>query len=134
RYTNYAWSPTDKGYFIDCYGNKYTFDFGGKRLDNNEDFFNALWQVYCDTNPVEYGLYDEDSLFDILIDDVYAIDENAEESKSPSGGADMGQTSLYVIDVDGNLFRLRSHGDWNYCLEDNTAKKLCDFFDNGRIS
>lgn len=134
RYTNYAWSPTDKGYFIDCYGNKYTFDFGGKRLGNNEDFFNELWQVYCDTNPVEYGLYDENSLFDILIDDVYAIDENAEESKSPSGGADMGQTSLYVVDVDGNLIRLRSHGDWNYCLEDDTAEKLCDFFDNERIS
>lgn len=134
RYTNYAWSPTDKGYFIDCYGNKYTFDFGGKRPGDNEDFFNALWQVYCDTNPVEYGLYDENSLFDILIDDVYAIDENAGESKSPSGGADMGQTSLYVVDVDGNLIRLRSHGDWNYCLEDDTAEKLCDFFDNERIS
>ena len=130
RDTNYAWSPTDQGYFIDCYGNKYSFDFSEKRLNDDEEFFNALWQVYCDTNPIEYGLYDESSLFDILIDDVYAIDKNAEISEASSGGADMGQTALYVVDLDGQLIKLRSEGDMNCYLEDDTAEKLCDFYDN----
>ncbi len=134
RRTNYAWFPIDEGYFIDCYGNKYTFDFSDKRLYENEDFFNALYRVYCDTNPVEYGLYDESSLFDAVMYDVYEIDENAGTSDSASGAIDMGQTSLYVVDVDGNLIQLRSEGDRNRYLEDDTAKKLCDFFDNGRIS
>ncbi|MDE7194712.1 MAG: hypothetical protein K2O14_12190 [Oscillospiraceae bacterium] len=133
HYTNYAKSPADQGYFIDCYGNKYTFDFSEKRPNDDEDFFDALWQVYCDTNPIEYGLYDESSLFDILIDDIYVIDKNAEMSETSSGGADMGQTTLYAVDYDGQLIELRSEGNVNRCLEDDTAKRLCDFYDNERI-
>ncbi len=134
RYTNYAWASTDEGYFIDCYGNKYVFDFGGKRLDeNSEEFFNELWQVYLDNDPVERGLYDEKKLFDILVDDIQTIDENAEVSEDPRG-ADMGQLTLYVVDIDGHLIKLRSEGDVSRQLEDETAKKLCDFFDNEKLS
>ena len=134
RYTNYAWASTDEGYFIDYYGNKYVFDFGGKRLDeNSEEFFNELWQVYLDNDPVERGLYDEKKLFDILVDDIQTIDENAEVSEDPRG-ADMGQLTLYVVDIDGHLIKLRSEGDVSRQLEDETAKKLCDFFDNEKLS
>lgn len=133
RHTNYAETPTDMGSFIDCYGNKYAFDFGERNLGGGEDFFNALWQVYCDTDPVEYGLYDNSSLFDIMLFDIYAIDKNAEMTEVSSGGADIGQTTLYVVD-DGTLIKLRSEGDWNRYLDDDAAQKLCEFYDNERIS
>ena len=41
----------------------------------------------------------------------------------------MGQDTLYVVDTDGELIKLRSEGDWNSYLDDPTAKKLCEFYD-----
>ena len=82
---------------------------------------------------MERGLYDEKKLFDILVDDIQTIDENAEVSEDPRG-ADMGQLTLYVVDIDGHLIKLRSEGDVSRQLEDETAKKLCDFFDNEKLS
>ena len=64
RYTNYAWGKVDKGYFIDVWGNMYRFDFSDRDIDQ---FFDALWEVYCDNDPVKLSVYDSDKLFDILL-------------------------------------------------------------------
>ncbi len=129
RYTNYAWGKVDKGYFIDVWGNMYQFDFSDR--DNpNEEFFDALWEVYCDTDPIKLAVCDSDKLFDILLGEIPKIDRNASVIDKGMGGCDMGQYTLYVVDTDGNLIKLRSEGDWNSYLSDPAAERLCRFFDS----
>ncbi|MGN1339129.1 MAG: hypothetical protein ACI4WS_02435 [Oscillospiraceae bacterium] len=129
RYTNYAWGKVDKGYFIDVWGNMYQFDFSDRDL-SNEDFFDVLWEVYCDTDPIKLAVCDSDRLFDILLYDIPQIDRNAPERDEGMGGCDMGQDTLYVVDRDGELIKLRSEGDWNSYLDDPVAGSLCDFYDS----
>lgn len=130
RYTNYACGKTDNGSFVDVWGNMYRFDFSDRDFQNDEELFEALWQVYCDTAPVKLAVCDSDKLFDILLNEIPQINENASMSSQSSGGADMGQRTLYAVDLDGNLIELRSEGDWNSFLEDPAAKRLCDFYDS----
>lgn len=127
RYTNYAWGKVDKGYFIDVWGNMYLFDFSDRDIDR---FFDALWEVYCNTDPVKLAVCDSDKLFDILLEKIPKIDRNAPLREESTGNCDMGQYTLYVVDTDGNLIKLRSEGDWNSRLDDPAAKRLCEFYDS----
>ena len=51
-----------------------------------------------------------------------------ETSFRKSRGADMGQRFLYALSGE-SLILLRSHGDWERNLDDNSAKDLCVVFD-----
>ena len=53
------------------------------------------------------------------------IDPQA-ELQEKSRGADMGQRSLYALSGESLI---RSHGDWERNLDDNSAKDLCVVFD-----
>ncbi len=127
RHTNYAWGKTDTGVFLDCWGNLYSFDFSDRSINGNEEFADALWEVYCDTNPVRRELCDSDKLFDIM-EDICSVDKDAGYTEK-SRGYDMGQTTLYAVNYDMELITLRTRGDWDRDLKDKTAKKLCGFFD-----
>lgn len=127
RHTNYAWGKTDSGVFLDCWGNLYSFDFSDRGLMSDEEFVDALWEVYCDTNPVRRELCDSDKLFEIM-EDISAIDKDAGFTEK-SRGYDMGQTTLYAVNYDMELITLRTRGDWDRDLKDKTAKKLCGFLD-----
>lgn len=129
RNTNYAWGKVDKGSFIDVWGNMYSFDFSNRSFRNDEELFDALWQVYCDTEPIKFAVCDSDRLYDVLLDVIPQINRNASTTKEGSGSADMGQYTLYAVDLDGNLIELRSKGDWNKYLNDPAAKRLCEYYD-----
>ena len=74
-------------------------------------------------------MFDSDKLFDIVLEDIPKIDRNSPTKGGSTGNCDMGQDTLYVVDMDGKLIKLRSEGDWNGWLDDPTAKKLCEFYD-----
>ncbi len=128
RYTNYAWGKDDRGGFIDCYGNWYIFDFSDRDIRSDEEFFDALWEVYCNSEPNMWEFADSDKMYDILTEEIPQIDRSAEMIKKCSGGADMGQRTLYAVSIDGEIIELRSDGDWNNYLDDPAAKRIYEIY------
>lgn len=128
RYQNLAWGYQDNGSFIDCWGNVYEFDYSDRGSMSEEEFQQALWETYCDTEPVRKEVCDSDKLFEILLKDIDKIDREAEVSQKHTA-CDAGQRALYVCDSDFELIELCSKGDVEKRLQDRTAKKLCKFYD-----
>ena len=129
RYQNWAWGYQCNGSFIDCWGNVYEFDYSDKERGMSEEKFRqALWETYCNTKPVRWKICNSRKLFEILQEDVYEIDRGAWSSREDIG-CDGGQNILYVCDSDFELIELRSIGDVRVELQDKTAKKLCNDYD-----
>lgn len=129
RYQNLAWGYQCNGYFIDCWGNVYAFDYSDRGGMSEEEFQQALWETYCDTEPVRQEVCDSEKMFNILLEDVYKIDRDAEIS-SQSVACDAGQRTLYVCDCDFEMIKLCSTGDVEEKLQDRTARKLCKYYIN----
>lgn len=120
-----------KGSFIDCYGNLYEFDYSDRDDITTDNLFDAVWETYCNSEPVRTEICSSDELFDILLDSVLFIDENAEMSNETDSSISWQQT-LYTVDIDNDfeLIELRSTGSCNQELQDDTAKKLCEYYDS----
>lgn len=129
RYQNWAWGYQCNGFFIDCRGNVYEFDYSDrKQSTSREEFQQALWDTYCNTRPVRRKICSSRKLFQILQEDVYKIDRKASYSRK-SVACDAGQRTLFVCDADSELIELRSIGDVEEELQDATAEKLCNYYD-----
>ncbi len=128
RYTNYAWVKTDIGEFIDSNGDRYTFDFSDRYFQNDEEFYEALCEVYENNDPVSLWVADNDKMWDILEKDIPKINRNAKVTER-SKGCDMGQTTLYTVSLEGEMIMLRSTGDWDKQLNDAAAKRICRIYD-----
>lgn len=128
HYTNYAWGEDNEGSFVDNHGDIYCFDFAGKGIDSDDAFKDALWEVYCESVPVRRGAADESELASILLDDIPAINRNAKITEEWTA-CDAGQTTLFAVSESGQLIELRSEGDYTRQLEDDTAKRLCEYYD-----
>lgn len=128
RYTNYAWGKVDNGSFIDSKGDLYTFDFKDRYFQNDKAFYEALCEVYENSDPVTLWIADSDKMWNILENEIPKINRNAEITER-SNGCDMGQETLYAVSLDGEMIMLRSTGDWEKHLNDDTAKRLCRIYD-----
>lgn len=119
------------GSFIDCYGNLYEFDYSDRDDIDTDNLFDAVWETYCDSEPVMTEICSSDELFDILLDGVLLIDKNAEMSTETDSGISWQQT-LYTVDIDSDfeLIELRSTGSFSQELQDDTEKKLCEYYDS----
>lgn len=119
------------GSFIDCYGHLYEFDYSDRDDITTDNLFDAVWETYCDSEPVMTEICSSDELFDILLDSVLFIDKNAEMSAEIDSSISWQQT-LYTVDIDSDfeLIELRSTGSCSQELQDDTAKKLCEYYDS----
>lgn len=136
--------PTDYIVFIDCYrvenqfsgsfidsnGHLYEFDYSNRDDITTDNLFDAVWETYCDNEPVRTEICSSDELSDIMFDVIF-IDKNAEMSTETDNSISWQQT-LYTVDIDSNfeLIELRSTGSRNQELQDDTAKKLCEYYDS----
>lgn len=136
--------PTDYIVFIDCYrvdnqfsgsfidsnGHLYEFDYNERDDITTDNLFDAVWETYCDSEPVRTEICSSDELFDIMFDVIF-IDKNAEMSTETDNSISWQQT-LYTVDIDSyfELIELRSTGSRNQELQDDTAKKLCKYYDS----
>ncbi len=121
------------GSFIDNFGNLYEYDFSTYTYgtDWNEEIFKqSLWESYLHSEPVKYNIADSSELNNILSSETYNIDPNTEMTRECTGSADMGQYVLYACGTNFEMIKLRSIGDWNEEMQDKTAKKICEYFDN----
>lgn len=118
------------GSFIDCYGHLYEFDYSDRDDIDADNLFEAVWETYCYSEPVRTEICNSDELSDIPLD-VLFIDKNAEMSTETDSSISWKQT-LYTVDIDNNfeLIELRSTGSCIQELQDDTAKKLCEYYDS----
>lgn len=118
------------GSFIDYHGNLYEFDYSDRDDIDADNFFDAVWETYCDNEPVRTEICSSDELSDIMFDVIF-IDKNAEMSTETDSSISWKQT-LYTVDIDNNfeLIELRSTGSCSQELQDDTAKKLCEYYDS----
>lgn len=128
RYTNYAWGKVDNGSYIDSKGDLYDFDFSDRSFQNDKEFYEALREVYENSDPVSWGIADSGKMWDVLEKEIPKIDRNAEVTKR-SKSYDMGQETLYAVSLDGEMIMLRSAGDWEKHLDDAAAKRICGIYD-----
>ena len=119
-----------KGSFIDCYGNLYEFDYSDRDDIDTDNLFDAVWETYCYSEPVRTEICSSDELSDIMFDVIF-IDKNAEMSTETNSSISWQQT-LYTVDIDSyfELIELRSTGSRSQELQDDTAKKLCEYYDS----
>lgn len=130
RYQNRAWGYQNNGSFIDCRGNVYEFDCSDRKTAmSKEEFQQFLWEIYYNTKPVRRNICDSRKLLKILKKDAYKIDRKASYSRK-FAACDAGQRTLFVCDADFELIELRSFGDMEEKLQDGTAEKLCDYYDD----
>ena len=128
RRTNYAWGKQDSGSFIDINGDMYSFDFSDRDI-LAADFVSALVDVRESSKPSKTGVASKSKLAEIVSEDIPNIDAKAKVT-SEHAMYDYGQKTLYVVGADGSsMIMLRSKGDWEQKLQDNTAKALCRYFD-----
>lgn len=133
NYINWAEGFQCYGSFIDNLGNLYEYDFSTYTYGadwNDELFKQSLWESYLHSEPVKYNIADSSELNNILNNDFYNIDTNAEMTEECTGSADVGQYSLYICGTNFEMIKLRSIGDWNEEMQDETAQKICEYFDN----
>ena len=128
RRTNYAWGKRDSGSFIDMNGDMYSFDFSDRDI-LAADFVSALVDVRESSKPSKTGVASKGKLAEIVSEDIPDINTEAKVS-AKNVMCDYGQETLYVVGTDGSsMIMLRSEGDWEQKLQDNTAKALCSYFD-----
>lgn len=128
RRTNYAWGKQDSGSFIDINGDMYSFDFSDRDI-LAADFVSALVDVRESSKPSKTGVASKSKLAEIVSEDIPNIDAKSKVT-SEHAMYDYGQETLYVVGADGSsMIMLRSEGDWEQKLQDNTAKALCSYFD-----
>lgn len=136
--------PTDYIVFIDCYtaenqfsgsfidsnGHLYEFDYSDRDDITTDNLFDAIWETYCYSEPVCTEICSSDELSDIMFDVIF-IDKNAEMSAETDSSISWQQT-LYTVDIDSyfELIELRSTGSCSQELQDDTAKKLCKYYDS----
>lgn len=106
----------------------YRFDYSKRGGMTEEEFRDALWETYCDTEPVRREVCESKELLDIQQEDIVEIDRTAKWS-SKHVSYDAGQRALYVCDPAFEMIELRSIGDVERELQDKTAKKLCKYYD-----
>lgn len=135
--------PTDYIVFIDCYraenqfsgsfidsnGHLYEFDYSDRDDITTDNLFDAVWETYCDSEPIRTEICSSDELS--IMFDVIFINENAEMSAETDSSISWQQT-LYTVDIDSDfeLIELRSTGSYSQELQDDTAKKLCEYYDS----
>lgn len=127
RITNYAWEKEDNGSFLDDLGNLYLFDFSDRSFASDEEFLTALNEIYISHEPMSHVAAWKNERGVEILRLIDGIDPQA-ELQEKSRGADMGQRSLYALSGE-RLILLRSHGDWERNLDDDSAKDLCVVFD-----
>lgn len=127
RITNYAWEKEDNGSFLDDLGNLYLFDFSDRSFASDEEFLTVLNELYISHEPMAHVAAWKNERGVEILRLIDGIDPQA-ELQEKSRGADMGQRSLYALSGE-SLILLRSHGDWERNLDDNSAKDLCVVFD-----
>lgn len=118
------------GSFIDYHGNLYEFDYSNRDDITTDNLFDAVWETYCDNEPLRTEICSSDELSDIMFDAIF-IDKNAEMSTETDNSISWQQT-LYTVDINSNfeLIELRSTGSCSQELQDDTAKKLCEYYDS----
>ena len=109
-------------------GDMYSFDFSDRDI-LAADFVSALVDVRKSSKPSKTGVASKGKLAEIVSEDIPDINTEAKVS-AKNVMCDYGQETLYVVGTDGSsMIMLRSEGDWEQKLQDNTAKALCSYFD-----
>lgn len=134
QHQNWAEGYQNYGTVVDINGNVYSFDFSDYNSFENSkatqytdaEFVEELLNIYNTEEPVRVV---DQTVVENCYKKIIAINKSSKRIEQSTGGADMGQNTVYVMSYDqSSLIELYSDGDWHRELDDKAAKGIVELY------